>query len=173
MTDELSVAFDGLVAEYVAGGLEPDGVGLAMGDRVTALGYGSDLSCTEDADEFMTEIDPLSVQAIGEALARRLMTSHGRIIDDPEMLTAVGEDPDYGYDISRLLSVPIDSLEARAHQDLASAECLKDDRIDACAVAMQLNGASLSVVISARVRDTGETFDHVLALTPDSVGAAS
>jgi hypothetical protein len=164
--------FDDLVAEYAAGGLEPDGVGLAMGDRAVALGYGTDLSCTEDADEFMTEVDPLSPQAVGESLARRLMTSHGRILDDPEMLTAVGEDPDYGYDISRLLSVPIDSIEAQAHQDLASAECLKDDRIDACTVVMQLNGASLSAVISARIKDTGETFDHVLHLTSDSIGAA-
>lgn len=157
------------VASYRAGGYEPDGIGLALGVQVAddpvVLGYGTDLSCAEDCDAVMSEVDPMSPQAVGEALIRRLSTAHGRIIDDPELLIAVGEDPDYGYNLANMLHVDVTPLELAAKADLAAAECKKDDRVLTCTVTITRIGGSAFDVLVYGVLVTGEAYSATLPLT--------
>lgn len=170
--EDLDAAADDIVAEYAAGGYEPDGIGLAFGAPPTGdVGWGSDLSCTDDCDEDMSEVDGDSPRAVGESLARRLMTPHGRIINNSELLTAVDEDPDYGYDLMRLLHVPLDSIEARAHVDLATAECMKDDRVASCAISYGIRGNTVDVVVSGSLK-SGQTYEKTFTLTSDNVARA-
>ena len=167
--DDIDLLTPALLAEYEAGGYEPDGIALTKGTQVEnipeALGYGRDLSCAYDCDEYMSEVDPMSVQAVGESLIRRLSTPHGRVINDPELLIAVGEDPDYGYNLANMLHIGMSKVEIMAKQDLAAAECLKDDRVQNATVTItQVAGNQFSVHLYA-VLKTGEVYSQILPLT--------
>lgn len=157
------------VADYRAGGYEPDGAALVLGVQVAddpaQLGYGTDLSCTDDCDATMSEVDALSPEAVGQALIRRLSTAHGRLIDDPELLVAVGEDPDYGYNLANMLHVDVTPLELAAKADLAAAECKKDDRVETCTVTItRIAGSTFDVKIFGVLR-TGAAYSATLPLT--------
>jgi hypothetical protein len=152
----------------LAGGYEPDGIGLALGTQVAndpaVLWYGSDLSCITDCDDHMSEVEENSPQAVGEALARRLSTPHGQILNDEELLVAVGEDPDYGHNLSNLLNVGIDAIEIMAHQDLSAAECMKDDRVSSAAVTItQRSGNEFDVLVYGTLK-SGESYSQVLPI---------
>ena len=166
LDDTLQAAEDEVVSEYVAGGLEPDGVGLAMGYRPpgTDLGYGVDLSCMDDCTSNFAEVDPNSPEAVGEALYRRLTTTHGQILNDSELLVAVGEDPDYGYNIVQLLSVDSSDISQQAHSDLAAAECMKDDRLLLCTVdVVKRSAQEFDITVSGTLK-TGQDYKLVKTL---------
>jgi phage baseplate assembly protein W len=159
-----------VVAEYQAGGYEPDGVGLALGTTVentpAALGWGRDLSCVDDCDEHFTEVDPMSPQAVGESIERLLSTTHGKLIADEELLLAVGEDPDYGYNLHQLLHVGVTPLQIRAHADLAAAAIKdNDDRVASATVSITQrgNGNTFDVVIDATLIN-GVAFSRIMTI---------
>jgi hypothetical protein len=157
-----------VVAEYTAGGYEPDGIGLALGtppaNDPDALGWGSDLACMLDGTPEMLELRGDDPRVVGEALFRRLTTAHGKIVADPELLVAVGEDPDYGYDLTGALHVEADRVTMRAKQDMAAAECMKDPRVETATVQFVQTGTSyFDVRVTARLK-SGETFDGILPI---------
>ena len=163
LDDTLNSLADEVVAEYAAGGLEPDGMGLAFGYRPPGadLGYGTDLHCLDDCDENFSEVDPYSPEAVGEALYRRLCTPHGHILNDPEAVIAVGEDPDYGYNIVQLLSIDSSDISQRAHSDLAAAECMKDDRVRSATVEVVKRSAhEFDITLSGELK-TGQVYKLV------------
>ena len=176
--DDMKTRTAEVVAEIAAGGYEPDGVGLAFGSQVAdtpeALGYGTDLSCVTDCDEAFSEVAADSTAAVGEALQRRLMTDHGALIADPELLTAVGEDSDYGFNLLTLLSVDTDPLYFARARDFAAAECEKDDRVIPGSAVVELTtrqgdaGIELDVRLYAELVDGG-TYEGVFTLTKDNL----
>jgi hypothetical protein len=174
LLDDIRSRGAAVAAEYVAGGYEPDGIGLARGNPTpnnpAELGWGRDLSCSADCDENFSEVDPNSPQAVGEALFRRLTTPHGGLLTDAERLQSVGEDPDYGYNLARILSNDLTAIEIQAHSDLAAAEARKDDRIATCSVELIDRGQG---IFEARVYGelkTGESYSQILPLNADTRG---
>ena len=83
------------------------------------LAWGVDLSCITDIDDRATEVRADSPTAIGQAVARRLITPRGMIADDLA----------YGFDVRGLCNtgVPAGKL-AQMSSDIA-AEARKDERV--------------------------------------------
>jgi hypothetical protein len=103
----------------------------------TALGYGTDLSCVSDITDELTEVDPLSQQAVGEAVIRRLTTARGTLPDDP----------DYGIDLRTYANRGTTLTELRELSGMCGSEILKDDRIDDASVSVTSSGRSLTVAV--------------------------
>jgi hypothetical protein len=80
--------------------------------------YGRDLSCVDDLEDSMLEVD--GWRALGEALARRLITPRGGLLDDEN----------YGFDVTDYLNDDLigagDIAKIAAGID---AEFAKDERI--------------------------------------------
>jgi len=83
------------------------------------LGYGRDLSCVTDITETLEEVDPFSVQGLGEALLRRLITPRGSLPDDA----------DYGIDIRGYCNRALTRQDLLALEGEIRAELAKDDRV--------------------------------------------
>lgn len=88
------------------------------------LGYGTDLAGVLDSDDQLSEVDPTSNVAIGEALLRRLLTRRGWLVDAPN----------YGTDIRGYCNrgVPQNELVDLAGE--VRAELSKDDRVQSLTV---------------------------------------
>ncbi len=83
------------------------------------LGFGSDLSCTDDITADAAELagnDPLLV---AQAVYRRLITARGALPDDP----------DYGFDVRGLCGKPLTRQQMTEIPGRVRAELQKDDRI--------------------------------------------
>lgn len=111
---------------------------------VAPYGYGTDLRCVDDVREDLAEVDPFSTLAIGEALARRLMTPRGQLLDDPE----------YGYDIRGLLNRGADAATLRDMASPIRNEVTKDDRVADATVTVTAVGTQLTVQIQVTPADT-------------------
>ncbi len=125
------------------------------------LGYGVELSCVLDADENLSEVDPMSPVGIGQATLRRLNTPRGMIADDR----------DYGVDVRGYCNrgVPVDELVAL--NGTIRLEVVKDDRIADVAVTVTipaLNELNISIWITP-MDPTLQPFALVLAATPDTL----
>ncbi len=95
----------------------PDVVAIAT-PPVGDLGWGSDLSCTDDLDPTMSEIlgsDPL---AVAQANYRRLRTTPGELLDDP----------DYGKDIDAYIQQGMTAAALQRIPAEVTAELQQDDR---------------------------------------------
>ena len=169
MSNLLLDAMDAYAAEYVAevqaGGFEPDGVPLAFGNRPvddSNLGWGSDLVCRTDCDPNMTEVDGNSPEAVADYLVRMLSTPTGGLITDPELLIAVGEDPEWGFNLLDMLHVGMTEVEIAAAQDLAAAACRTDDRVSSATLTFDQVGDSeeFDVHLYAELT-TGDVIDGV------------
>jgi phage baseplate assembly protein W len=137
----------------------------APADRVApdTLGYGTDLSCVSDVTPQLDEVDPESVLGIGQAIARRLTTARGQLLDDAN----------YGTDLRGYLN---NAMTTAALRDMASqvrAECLKDDRVVDADVTRQdysiaTRSLELEVLITPDSLEFGE-FTLVFFVTADTV----
>lgn len=79
--------------------------------------FGTDLSCVDDLDPYMLEVSGIDV--VSQAILRRLTTTRGMLIDDP----------DYGLNVRDYLSATMDAKELTIMQSQLEAELLKDERI--------------------------------------------
>lgn len=124
------------------------------------FGYGTDISCTTDLDERMSEVDPASTRAIAEALVRRLDTSRGALIDDP----------DYGLDLKIYCNRGVTADDLLALAERVRLEVTQDDRVSSAAVSVTGDGSALAVEIRVTPDDpeTGE-FSFTLAITSSAV----
>jgi hypothetical protein len=123
-----------------------------------ALGFGTDVWCTDDADENLSDVDAFSPVGIGQALVHRLTTPTGTLPDDR----------DYGLDVRGYCNrgVPVDEL-----RDLAGAirlEITKDDRVDDASVNVTIPEANtLRIAIRITPENPAITpFSMVLAAMP-------
>jgi phage baseplate assembly protein W len=65
---------------------------------------------------------------VAEAILRRWSTTQGRLIDDPN----------YGYNLTDLISDDLTSADLRYAEQQASAQALLDERVRQCAVTLTL-----------------------------------
>jgi phage baseplate assembly protein W len=76
--------------------------------------------------------------AVSQAIARRLQTPRGNLIDDPN----------YGTDLTAYLLDDITPGQLNAIQAAVNQECLKDQRVTAASSTVQLIGTVLIVSIA-------------------------
>lgn len=119
------------------------------------LGYGTDLSCVSDLTAAMTEVTGRT--ALAEALARRLQTPRGGLIDDPN----------YGYDVTGEIDDDLTTRDIARIASQVDAECAKDERvISTTTTAVFLSGA---LTLSIDIRDSAGPFKLVLLATSVSL----
>jgi hypothetical protein len=128
------------------------------------LGYGRDLSCVLDVTPDFAEIDPMSLEAISQALIRRLITPRGALVDDP----------DYGLDLRGYCNRGATTAELRGLSSAVRGECRKDDRVDDVLVTLTLElvaaAQRLSVQLTVTPADpTLATFTLTFAVTSAGV----
>ena len=126
------------------------------------LGYGTDISCTDDLDARMDEVDPMSVEGLAEALVRRLDCPRGQLPDDA----------DYGEDVRGHLNRPMTDDEIRSLAGRIHNELMKDDRVESVAVVVtpSSTGSSLSIAIAVVPVDARlGNFRLVVAVTDAGV----
>jgi phage baseplate assembly protein W len=96
-------------------------------------------------------------RAVAEAIARRLQTPRGGLIDDPT----------YGYDLTYFLNAELSTTDLALIQSNTNAECLKDERVTAAATSLTFTGGVLIVTIAV----TTSTGPFTLVLSVSSVAA--
>lgn len=101
-----------------------------------AVSLGSDLSCITDIDPAGAEVSEKMLLA--QALARRLTTPRGRLIDDAN----------YGYDLNQWLNADVGPAELAQIQSQAQAECLKDERVQSATVTVTFLGGVMLVAVA-------------------------
>lgn len=111
----------------------------------TSLAYGRDLSCVTDlvltTTGELAEVEPATRAAIGEALARRLITPRGALIDDA----------DYGFDVRGYCNRGIDADGLRELSARIRSEVTKDDRVDDVTVAVSYNAPTSTLAIRLQI----------------------
>ncbi len=119
--------------------------------------YGTDIAMTAD----LRGVDPTFASVSGrrclsEALARRLQTRPGELIDDP----------DYGYDLIDELNDDLGPADVGRIVAQSALECKKDERVLDCTGSGSFVGGVLTVALG--VTDGAGPFPLVLAVS--SVG---
>lgn len=121
-----------------------------------AIDYGTDVSTYPDLDPLFQIIS--GKQVLAEALLRRYQTPRG----------GLWYDPDYGLDIRLWLNESFDTDSASLDRLAASieAEAMKDERVGAASVAVELNLATSYLTITARVQPRDAVaFELVLGVS--------
>jgi len=116
-----------------------------------AIDYGRDLSCVTDLTAEMAEVS--GRRLLGEALARRLVTPRGSLLDDPN----------YGFDVRDYIA---DDQSVSALPIIAAsidAEFRKDERVIDSRTTIQLAGTGV-LTISSTVTDSAGPFQLVVAV---------
>ena len=111
---------------------------------------GQDLSCIEDLDESMSEVSGL--RCLAEALARRITTPRGRLIDDPN----------YGIDVADWLEDDLTDAELGQVAAQIDGEIGKDERVVSSSTVVTFNGGVLIATISGK--SGAGPFKFVLAI---------
>lgn len=116
-----------------------------------AVDYGRDLGGVSDIDPTGLEVSGRT--ALAQAIARRLITPRGRLLDDAN----------YGFDLTQFANddlAPSDYARIRAGIE---AECLKDERIFAVTASVTLTANVL--VVTVALTDADGPFTLVLGVS--------
>lgn len=115
------------------------------------LGYGTDLACETDILETADEVDPFSLQALAEALLRRLDCPRGALPDANDSAEA----GDYGLDLRSYLNRATPAAEITALAGRIRSELAKDDRVDDVRVTLTPSptGSEFSVKVEVLPHD--------------------
>lgn len=123
-----------------------------------ATDYGLDISMSPAATDMDAMLGFVSGRrCLSEALARRLQTPRGRLIDDP----------DYGYDLTGELGDDLGTGDLARIASLAAQECAKDERVISAQGNATLTAGTLTVAI--QVQDGAGPFTLVLAVSDVTV----
>lgn len=120
--------------------------------------FGTDLWGVEDLDPMFSEVS--GAAGVAQALARRLITPRGALLDDPG----------YGYDLRGRLNAAITSAGRLAMQTAIAAELRKDERVDDVQVTLTFEPALNALHVDAVVFGAFGPFRLTLAV--DAVSAA-
>ena len=124
------------------------------------LGYGTDLSCVMDVTETLEEVDPNSVNGLGEALIRRLTTRRGSLPDDP----------DYGIDVAAFCNKGMTRQDLLALEGEIGSELRKDDRVQSTSTKVTWSDPRLDVRIKVVPEMPGvDPFSLTMAVEDGSV----
>ncbi len=111
---------------------------------------GSDLSCIQDLTQEMATVSGRI--CLAQALARRIITPRGALIDDPN----------YGYDVTDFLDDDVLPQVLRQLGGNIDAEFLKDERVIASLTTV-VNSAG-KLIINSSVQDGDGPFTLVLSV---------
>lgn len=128
------------------------------------LGYGTDLSCTNDCTDNFDEVDPFSQRALAEALMRRLTTRRGALLDDSN----------YGLGVHLWLNHAATARDLQSYSDQVVGECSKDDRCptgNRCQVSFDLATNRLGFALFVNAVDP-RTGVFTLTFSVDADGVA-
>lgn len=117
---------------------------------------GSDLSGVADLDPSGAMVSGRS--CLSQAIARRLTTPRGRLIDDAN----------YGLDLRAFLNDDLSPADLGRIKALAEAECLKDERVRAATVTFTLPASGVAVVTLV-IQDGTGPFNLVLSVNAVTV----
>ncbi len=117
---------------------------------------GTDLSCVSDLDATGAVVS--GRRLLAEACARRLSTPRGALIDDPN----------YGYDLTDFVNADLGIGDLDAIQSGISSECLKDERVLACAALVTLDVDGV-MTVTVQLTDGDGPFTLVLAVSDVTV----
>lgn len=121
------------------------------------LGYGVDLSCVTDLTPDLKEVDPNSVQGMGESVIRFLTAERDSIPDAPGR----------GFNIYRLLASGLTPDDIHNAQAAISAEVEEDDRFESATATLEVVGLK-SIKIAIRIVPVDPAlgaFDLILAVS--------
>ncbi len=121
--------------------------------------YGSDLYGIDDLDELARVVT--GVEVLRQALARRLMTPRGWLIDDPN----------YGLDVRRYLSDSIDAAKLMQIQGAVRSEVLKDPRVLTCSVVATMSGSFSARAVTLRIDGESRQGPYDLVVDVSKVSA--
>lgn len=125
-----------------------------------ATDFGHDLACVSDLAPDLRSVS--GRRALSEALARRLSTGRGKLLDDPN----------YGYDLTQYLGDDLSPGDLAAVRAGAEAECSKDERVNGVIVTVtKLPLGQMTVTVS--IDDATGTFQLVLAVSAVTVDILS
>ena len=122
-----------------------------------AVDLGTDISTPSAAD-----LDPSlglvsGLRGLGEALARRLCTPRGGLLDDPG----------YGTDVRSWLNSSLDTRALQTIAVLVREELLQDERVEDASVTVAYTAPRLT--ITAQVRSSAGPLTLVLAVSAVTV----
>ena len=117
---------------------------------------GTDLSGISDLDPAMLEVSGRT--GLAQAIARRLITPRGRLIDDPN----------YGFDLTGRVGNDLGPRDIAILESGIEAECLKDERVITADVTVVL-GAGGILTVSIGLQDGAGPFTLVLAVSDVTV----
>lgn len=125
----------------------------------TTSPFGSCWSCVSDLT--MPSVMVSGNQAVAEAIARRLQTPRGGLIDDPN----------YGYDLTALLDAEVTPALIASLQSNVNAECVKDQRVSSASSSVQFL-ASGALIVTIQLTTAAGPFSLTLSvsnLAPNAV----
>ncbi len=125
-----------------------------------SLNYGSDLSCYDDIREDMVELGEDNIELVKQSVYRSLTTKTGSLIGDP----------DWGTDISALLSSSTDSGFQFQLEGLISSVFREEDRVTNHAVSVTVNGEDVYIDLTGKIGDA--PFKAVYQLVPGGLKPA-
>lgn len=117
------------------------------------VNFGTCWSCISDLT--MPAVMATGFQVVAEAIIRRWSTSPGQLIDDP----------DYGFNLTDLISDDLSPADVSQAQQAASAEAQKDERVLGCAVKLTLNNATGLLAVTASVTTAQGPFELVASVS--------
>jgi phage baseplate assembly protein W len=122
--------------------------------------FGTDISCVTDlADDGRTVTGRM---VVAEAIARRLITPRGRLIDDP----------DYGYDLTAFINDDLTPAALAGLRSSTEQECLKDERVQGAEVEAELDAFGL-LTVSVDLETADGPFSLVLAVSATTIAIIS
>lgn len=106
------------------------------------LGYGTDISCTNDLAEDGGDVDPMSVEAISQALLRMYDCPLGGIYGDPEYVS---------MDLRARLNRGVTTTEVRSLEDEMRTIAVSDDRVSSATVAVTLSASGRELTATIEI----------------------
>jgi hypothetical protein len=107
-----------------------------MTQPANSLDFGVDLSCVSDLQPHMGVVS--GRRLVAEAIARRLQTPKGALLDDPN----------YGYDLVGQLDNDVQQGDLGRISSAVTTECLKDQRVFSASTTVSFALEELLVTIS-------------------------
>lgn len=117
-----------------------------------AVDFGKALSCVNDFSPDAKMVSGFRV--VGEAIARRWITPRGRLIGYPN----------YGFDLTEYVNADVTDRDLAGLRAQASAEALKDERVQSCTVSTSLATDGV-LTVTAEVGTAQGPFQLVVAVT--------
>jgi len=124
------------------------------------LAWGTDLWCVLDVTESLREVDPTRPVAVGQRIARRLITPRGGLVDDAN----------YGLDLRGYVNRAVTPNSLLQLSAQVRAEALKDDAVIDATVELTFDTRSMTVDLTLALADyPSNTFALVFFVTADGI----